>query len=129
MRLNGWERRLQEYLDSIGPFEWGKTDCCMFSLGRICEILTGINHLTEYKYASATQAARILKRLGGIEALAQKHLGESKSPLQAQRGDIVMFDSGNGPALGVCIGAKIAAMQADGLIYLPMSQAIKAWSV
>ena len=128
MRLDGWERRLQEYLDGIGPFEWGKTDCCMFSVGAVLAI-TGTDHGKGYRYKTESGAGKVLLKHGGVEAIATKHLGEPKPPKLAQRGDIVSVDVGNGVALGVCIGAKIAAMQADGLIYLPMSQAIKAWSV
>lgn len=128
MRLDGWDRRLQEYLDGIGPFEWGKTDCCMFSVGAVLAI-TGTDHGKGYCYKTESGAAKVLLKHGGVEAIATKHLGEPKSPKLAQRGDIVSVDVGNGVALGVCIGAKIAAMQADGLTYLPMSQAIKAWSV
>jgi hypothetical protein len=42
---------------------------------------------------------------------------------------VVSFDAGDGIALGVCIGAKIAAVGQDGLLMLPMNEAIQAWSV
>lgn len=128
MRLDRWEIRLQNYLDNIGPFEWGKTDCCMFSVGAV-EAVTGINHGQSYTYKTESEAKKMLIKTGGVEAVATKHLGEPKPSLLAQRGDIVLLNVGNGDTLGVCIGDKIAAMQADGLTYLPMSNAIKAWSV
>lgn len=128
MRLDGWERRLQVYLDGIGPFEWGKSDCCMFSVGAVWAI-TGVNHGVNYKYSTGLGAKKMLLKHGGVEAIATKHLGLPKSPLLANRGDVVSLKTGGEIALGICIGNKIAAMQADGLIYLPMTQSIKSWSV
>ena len=128
MRLEGWERRLQAYLDEIGPFQWGKTDCCMFTVGAV-EAVSGVNYGKGYRYKTAAGAARVLAKEGGVSAIATKYLGEPKSVKMAQRGDVVSFETGEGIALGVCVGDKIAAMQEGGLIFLPMNQAIKAWSV
>lgn len=128
MRLDGWERRLDDYLLSIGPFEWGKRDCCMFVVGAV-KAITGIDHSEKYNYHSAIEANKVLHENGGIEAIATSHFGKPKATLFCRRGDIVSLESGNGIALGICLGGKIAAMQADGLIYLPMSKAINGWSV
>lgn len=127
-RLDHWERHLQDYLDSINSFEWGKTDCCMFSVGAV-KAITGIDHGVDYQYNTEAGAAKVLLRHGGVEEIATKHLGASKLPSLARRGDIISFESGNGMALGVCIGVKIVAMQESGLTYFSMSKAIKAWSV
>lgn len=128
MRLEGWERRLDDYLLSIGPFEWGKTDCCMFIVGAV-KSMTGVNHGIKYNYKNAIEAHKILKQHNGVEAIATTHFGKPKAVLFCRRGDVVSIDSGNGIALGICLGGKIAAMQAEGLIYLPMSKAINAWSI
>ena len=128
MRLEGWERRLQNYLANVGPFVWGQTDCCMFSFGVVNE-LTGRDLRKQYKHKTAQGAAKILAKIGGIEAGITSHFGEPKPPTQAKRGDLVSFETGNGIGIGVCIGAKIAAMQEGGLTFLPMSHAQRAWSV
>lgn len=128
MRLQEWEKRLDDYLVNVGPFVWGKSDCCMFIVGAV-KAMTEIDHGGKYKYQTEIGANRILLKNGGVEQIATKHFGWSKSTLLCKRGDVVSFDSGNGMALGICLGAKIAAMQAIGLIYLPMSKAIKGWSI
>ena len=128
MRQEGWERRLQAYIDTVGPFEWGKTDCCMFTGGAV-HVMTGQHFGEGYQYRTAAGAAKALARHGGVSAIATKYLGAPKSIKLAQRGDVVSFDAGEGIALGICVGDKIAAMQKGGLIFLPLSAAIKAWSV
>ena len=128
MRVEKWESRLDQYLREVGSFEWGKTDCCAFTVGAV-KATTGIDHGIEYHYTTKVGAARLLKKAGGVEAIATKALGEPKSPLFAQRGDVVSFDGGMGTALGICIGTKLAAMQESGLIFLSMKQALKSWSV
>lgn len=128
MRLDGWEALLNQYLCEVGVFAWGKNDCCMFSVGAV-KAMTGVDHGVGYKYTTEIGAAKVLKKAGGVEAIATKCLGEHKSPLLAQRGDVVSFDVGKGLSLGICIGSKIAAIRRDGLIFLPMSQSIKSWSV
>jgi hypothetical protein len=129
MRFQDWEKRLNDYLNNVEPFEWGVNDCCQFTLGKWAELATGVNHLTQYKYKTELGAAKILTKVGGIEALTSQHLGEPKTPLLAQRGDIVSFEHDEGMALGICIGDKIAAVGANGLILFPISVAQKAWSV
>lgn len=128
MRLDHWEKRLQAYLDGIGGFVWGKTDCCMFAVGAVREI-TGVDHGKSYKHKTELGAAKTIKKHGGVAAIATKHLGEPKSPMFAQRGDVVEIDTQFGAALGICVGARIAAMSADGLVYLPLPKAKQAWSI
>lgn len=127
-RLPSWERNLQEYLSTINLFEWGKTDCCMFAVGAV-KAITGIDHGTEYKHRTKLGAAKLLTKHGGVEAIAIKHLGNPKPATFAQRGDVVSFQTDEGLALGICIGTKIAAMKAEGLIFLPLFKSLKAWSV
>jgi hypothetical protein len=129
MRCEDWEKRLNAYLSNVGPFEWATNDCCQFTLGKWSEVATGVNHLTKYKYKTELGAAKILNKLGGVEELTTLHLGEPKPPTLAQRGDIVSFEHDRGMALGICIGAKIAAVGEHGLLLLSMSLAQKAWSL
>jgi hypothetical protein len=129
MRLNDWEIRLQAYLDNIQEFQWGKTDCCMFSFGA-AHAITGIDHRNHYNHTNEKEAEKILLSIGGIEALASLHYGKAKLPTLAMRGEIVSFETKKQrKALGVCVGSKIAAMQKNGLIFLSMDKAINAWSV
>jgi hypothetical protein len=128
MRYEDWEKRLNDYLNTVGPFEWGANDCCLFAANAVMA-MTGEDYAKEYRgYKTAKGALGKLKDLG-VEGVATKALGESKPPLFAQRGDVVAVKTNEEIALGICIGAKIAAVGQDGLVMLPMSQAIQAWSV
>jgi hypothetical protein len=128
MRHEDWEKRLNDYLDNVPPFEWGTNDCCLFAANAVLA-MTGEDYAKPYRgYKTAKGALSRLKDIG-VAGVATNALGAPKAPLFAQRGDVVSFETGDGIALGVCIGAKIAAVGQDGLVMLPMSQAIQAWSV
>lgn len=129
MKTDGWEKRLNEFLDSVGPFEWGSNDCSMFAV-RAVEVMTGIDHGKPYRgYKTALGAHRRLEKYGGVEGIATIELGEPKSVLFAKRGDVLSVLSGENLLLGICLGDKIAAVSETGLIFLPMESAQKAWSV
>jgi hypothetical protein len=49
--------------------------------------------------------------------------------LEAQRGDVALIDTPLGDALSLVVGDKVAAMGKDGLIFLPLMAAKKAWKV
>lgn len=128
MRPDGWEKRLDEYLKNVGPFEWGVNDCCMFSANAALAI-TKQDYAKPYRgYKTAKGALSRLKDIG-VEGLATKAWGEPKAAAYARRGDVILYDCGDGDALGVCIGDKIAVMGQDGLVILPMSECLKSWSV
>jgi hypothetical protein len=128
MRHEDWEKRLNQHLESVGPFEWGTNDCCLFAANAVLA-MTGDDYAKPYRgYKTAKGALSRLKGIG-VAGVASQALGAPKAAVFAKRGDVVSFDSGDAIALGVCIGAKIAAVGQDGLVMLPMSQAIQAWSV
>ena len=128
MKTDGWEKRLNEFLDTVGPFEWGSNDCCMFAV-RAVEVLTGIDHGKAYRgYKTALGAARRLEKHGGVEGIATIELGEPKPIQLAKRGDVVSVLSGENLLLGICLGDKIAAVSDSGLVFLPTRAAQKAWS-
>lgn len=129
MKTDGWEKRLNEFLDSVGPFEWGSNDCCMFAV-RAVEVMTGVDHGKPYRgYKTALGAHRRLEKYGGVEGIATIELGEPKPVLFAKRGDVISALSGTNLLLGICLGDKIAAVSETGLIFLPMESAQNAWSV
>jgi hypothetical protein len=129
MRLDGWEKRLDTIIQANEPFTWGTNDCCMFAV-RCVDAITSVDHGKKYRgYKTAVGAAKRLEKHGGVDGIATECLGEPKSVKLAKRGDVIMIDSGDGYALGVCIGSKIAAVSKDGLTFIPMSQALKAWGV
>lgn len=129
MRIDGWEKRLLAIIENPGVFEWGTNDCCMFAV-RCVEEITGVDHGVKYRgYKTQKGALGKLAKHGGVEGIATACLGEPKNPRLAKRGDVVSHQNDDGVALGICIGDKIAAIGEDGVLLLPMKDALKAWNV
>ena len=129
MRLENWQSLLSAHLRKIGAFQWGTNDCCMFAVGCV-KVMTGVDHGKQYRgYKTALGAYRRIKRAGGIDAIATAALGAPKPLKQAKRGDVILFKTGDDVALGVSVGDKIVAIGENGLIFLPFSDGLQAWSV
>jgi hypothetical protein len=117
-------------------FQWGVHDCCTFA----CDVIHdagGVDYAAPFRgrYRSAAGAARVLRRFagGGLEAAAEKIAQdnglEEVPPLMAQRGDFILLDAAEGPALGVCLGATFIAAGPAGAVTLPLKRARRAWRV
>lgn len=128
MRVDLWESKLDEYLKTVGPFEWGQNDCCLFAANAV-EVITGVDPAKKYRgYKTKLGAAKKLKDLG-IEGAWTKEFGEPINPKLLRRGDVVLFDNEGDLAVGICIGTHFFAVGEDGLLRFPMSKAIKGWKV
>ena len=129
MRVENWQSKLNAHLKTVGKFEWGTNDCCMFAVGCMAGI-TGVDHGKPYRgYKTALGASRRIEKAGGIENIAIDALGAPKPLKEAKRGDLVLFKTGEDVALGISVGDKIVAVGEDGLIVLPFSEGVKACSV
>jgi hypothetical protein len=117
-------------------FQWGVNDCCLFA----CDVIRdagGVDYAAPFRnrYSTALGAARALRRFagGGLEAAAEKITQdnglEEVPPLMAQRGDFVLLDAAEDPALGVCLGATFIAAGPAGAVILPLKRARRAWRV
>jgi hypothetical protein len=137
--LPDWSARFHQWLDQAArePMEWGRTDCALTAAAAV-EALTGKHPAPGLvgSYKTERGALGALKRLGGLDTLATKFLGEPLPTWKlAQRGDLVLFgevDLRGAPSvdrLGVCVGAQIAARAELGLTFRPMRQARVAWPV
>jgi hypothetical protein len=114
------------------PFQWGVNDCCVFAADAVLA-QTGRDLAIAWRglYDDELSAEVVLLAFGGVAKIATEALGVAL-PLvtTAQRGDVVLFVSGSGPALGVCVGDKFAAIRReDGVGYFSMRHAITAWRV
>lgn len=83
------------------------------------------------KYRSAKGAALYLRRLGFDSPAAMLDtLFEERPVAKARRGDLVLSDAG---VPGVCLGSKAAFIgmtdEREGLITLPRTSWVRAWSV
>lgn len=132
-RREDWPERLFALIEARRdtPFEWSAHDCCTFAADAVHE-MTGVDPIADLrgKWDDEVSALRLLKKHGGIEALASERLGEQVAPAFAQRGDVVLHTLTGREALGVCVGDRFAAV-ADtvGVELVPMSAAVRAWRV
>lgn len=68
-----------------------------------------------------------------MEALTAQvgdELGAQIALNQAGRGDVMLLNLENGPALGICTGDRVAvAGELKGVVYLRRARAVRAWRV
>ena len=133
-RRSGWERHLAEAVSSARdrPFRWGRHDCATFAFDLRRAIAGGhdVAALWRGRYRTARGAVRVMRQLGwqSLEAAGRDLLGEPLASLHlAQRGDLVLADSGLG--FGVCLGARAAGIAPSGLGLVPISACALAWRV
>jgi hypothetical protein len=130
MRKENWPQLLEQYIlqKKDVPFSWGTNDCWQFSIGAVKEIsdkdLTNL-----FEYQTARRASEIMNEHGGMMGGADKYLGQSKSILLAQRGDIVALLNEGRELLGVCLGELSAFVAQSGIILKPTLDCEKAWSI
>jgi len=120
---------------SARRFRYGRHDCCLFAAD-VARALTGRDPAADIrgKYRSRQGAQHLIDAAGGLEALAAQ-LAERSGyveilPALAQRGDVVLIETGGQDALGVIdLNGRIAAAGLDGLVYLPAAVGRRAWRV
>jgi hypothetical protein len=128
-RVDHWERRLAEAVETARakPFLWGVHDCPTFAF-ETRMILTGgedIAALWRGRYTTHLGGLRVMRRLGwaSLEDMGRALLGEPRAtPLLAQRGDIVLTDTGLG--FGVVMG-----LAPEGLAFASLTACHLAWAV
>lgn len=91
------------------------------------------------KYRDALGAARLVRKHGGVEAIAEKvcrRHGFHEVPVaMAQRGDVVLSDkagemsAGMKRILGMCCGRDAAFVGPAGLVFIPTGDCLRAWRV
>jgi hypothetical protein len=133
-RIPGWERHLAEAIEAARdrPFRWGRHDCATFAFDLRREIAGGhdVAALWRGRYTTARGALRVMRRLGwsSLEAAGRDLLGEPLPSVHlAQRGDLVLADSGLG--FGVCLGARAAGIAPSGLVLVSITVCALAWRV
>jgi hypothetical protein len=121
-------RRLEAFLLERReiPFEWGKNDCCLFVADAVRE-LHNIDFAENFRgYKTKFGAMRRLYAYGGLEKLVDSML-ITINRFAAQRGDVILFPSTGGDALGLCVGRVFASAGPAGVKFLSMAYAKKAW--
>lgn len=133
-RREDWPERLLAYVEAQRntPFFWGKNDCALFAAGAVLamtdvDLAAGVRG----RYTTARGALKTL-RSNGAEDLAAwltRALGEPIPPALARRGDVVIFEAVDGPALGVVVGSQAAAAGPEGVTCVPSARWQQAWRV
>lgn len=102
-RLDDWEKRLAHAMRKHmrEPQQYGSVDCLLICADAV-EAVTGNDPIPEGlrgKYKTATGALKLLKKHGfaDIEE-AWASLFADVTPAMAQRGDILIYDTPEGPA-------------------------------
>lgn len=131
MRYEDWPARLNAFLADEQPFEWGRRDCTLFAADAVL-CITGIDPAKPWRgrYKTAIGAARIQKAHGGLaELVAQAGLEEVR-PTMAQRGDVVLIQSTDGPTLAVVnLSGNVSGQGQSGVTVYPIKEATRAWRV
>jgi hypothetical protein len=133
-RVDHWERLLASAIDTARarPFVWGVHDCPTFAF-ETAMILTGgddVAALWRGRYTTALGGERVMRRLGwaSLEDMGRALLSEPRrAALLAQRGDIVLADTGLG--FGICNGASAVGMAPEGLVSVPLTSCRLAWPI
>lgn len=113
------------------PFSWTHHNCCTFCAGFV-HAYTGVDHLGgEASVSGVRSAIRAVRRYGSLTEAVSAKLGAPKDPRLAAYGDIVLFTGtrGVGDSIGVCAGTKVMVPGETRLEFLPLQEAICAWSI
>lgn len=143
VRREDWPGRLAALLAEAKdrPLDWGRHDCCLFAADAVLA-MTGEDPAAALRgrYRDVKGARRIVKARGGslerlAEAMAKRHGWPECRVLQARRGDLLLLapaapiSPGWPQAFGICIGAIAAVPGQSRMVFLPLVQAVRAWSI
>lgn len=110
------------------PFAWGQNDCAVFAAAFV-HAITGEDFAPKRRHKTELQAARELKKRGGLIGIATAALGASLPPLFAGVGDVVLSKAGERDMLAICNGSTCMAPGPNGIVYLSMATASMCWRV
>lgn len=134
-RLRDWPTRLAALVEErrYQPFRWGPNDCAAWAADDVLAV-TGQDLLAELRGGRSTAlgARRREKAIGGMPAAIERAGLQQVLPTLAQRADLVLLRAQPGQkrgALAVCMGEQACAPGRDGLVWVPMREALRAWRV
>lgn len=134
MRKDNWPSLLFDAIakHKSSEFKWGEHDCAMFCANVIKEYTDrDLAEAFRKEYSSHLGSKRAIKKFGAanLSDIADSIVGSSKSPSLAMRGDLILFDNGNGDTFGICAGATCVAASAKGFVHISSGYWLKAWSI
>ena len=155
-RIEGWEQRLSELIEAARkqPYVLGEHDCLKVALCSV-EAMTGraLWPLFQGRYSTTAEARRLIANTDnwpafydGAISREQAHEAVRKfgshfdaafsllfreHPMPApyaRRGDVCKYTDEDSH-LGVCIGATVAVLKADGLAFVPVTRCDHVWRI
>lgn len=117
MRRHDWAARMFDVVAAheAVPFSWSGCHCCVF-VARVVDAMTDSAHeaaLLAVAFDEASSAA-LMEQHAGLAGAVSAFLGPP-ADARAKRGDIVLFQGGDGPAVAVCLGGAYVGMGPQGL--------------
>ena len=145
LRYSDWPERLSNFIlqRNNTPFEWGKSDCCLFALDAV-QTINGSDpaHFFRGRYSTMRSAFKLLKEFsgGGVEETVEKifmEMGRKQIPLDlSNSGDVVLMEVKNvhpeahGLTAGILFDKTMAIVQGtDGLVYVDNADIKKVWAI
>jgi hypothetical protein len=131
VRRHDWASRMFSVFDEHHhrPFDLSAGGCWPF-VARVVDAMTGSDYEARLSEAYGNGAAvlRLMAQPGGVAAAVADILGPP-SEGRPIRGDVILFDGGEGDAVGIWDGASIIAMGEAGLHRVPRSEIKAFWSI
>lgn len=125
---------LGAFLEGVAAerFDDGRRDCGLTDADWVLAA-TGVDPAAHLRgrYSNAFGRERLLRRLGGLEAVmtdcaARAGLPDTASP---RRGDVGLIEAGSRQMAGICMGERWAVQSRDGLAALRPDRVLRAWRV
>lgn len=131
MRRSDWSSRMYGVIDSHihGEFSYGTRDCCTF-VARVVDAMTDSKLADQIAtlYTDEASAKSLIDQYGGLSSAVSHFLGdpETDKPI---RGDVVLFDGGDGEAVGIWDGKQIVSVGESRLRVVHERKFIAVWHV
>jgi hypothetical protein len=105
------------------PYQIGQHDCLRFTCRVICA-MCGVDFWPRFSgYKTLREAQDKISTIAPTlkEAVCKVLVQSPLPPLQARRGDVLVYEDAGGQHLGVCTGAFVALLHRHGLVMLPIN--------
>jgi len=131
MRFSNWKHLQVEYLRGCAAraLRYGRYDCALMAGGAVLA-MTGRDNFSQFgPYKGRREADALMRRHGGLEAIARLAWGAMQPPACARDGDMVIATLKRGDTLGICTGTACAFPASTGVLYLPITKIRGCWSI
>ena len=129
MRREDWHEKMWHAIEQHRevPFDWATYNCCTFA-ARVWDAMTDGDTVTQVAACHPDElgALRHIRDCGGLGPALERIYGPTV-PGRAQRGDLVLIDTDNGPAAGIWVGSTALVRGPVGLVAYPRSAILARW--